>query len=384
MNTKRSSLILMLAVATILVGSVCYAADFTRTLGSRKASQIAPADLLRSAVFEGNLQDIHRLLAQGADANARDDDGYTLLIWAQLGNRPEAVKLLLDRGAEINAPDGGGYTALHQAAMAGRDAIMEVLLERGASVDSRSRNGWTPLMDAAAYGQVVAVECLLAKGADPNAMTKDGQTAFSLADRKGYQHVKVLLVANGADPELQVKMLKGALARISSGYRGPERVRLAGYLRNPDVLESFCTDCQAVGSDVPLKAVSVQAAALNDRLATLCEQQSRAEVRKALVAGRNPGNSAGVGKAATGPRTETSVTNAELTLREAVETWDRIQAQYPNADKRIRELQQKGALADRISKMEPLLNKAMGAWQSLQREHPDLAAHLLNLAGISR
>ena len=384
MNTRRSSIILTLAIATILGGSVCFAADFMGMPGLRKASAIAPAHLLRSAVFEGNLQEIHRLLAQGVNVNSRDDDGYTPLIWAQLGNQPEAVKLLLDRGADVNAQDGAGYTALHQAAMAGRDSIMEVLLERGAFVDTRNRNGWTPLMDAAAYGKVIAVEYLLAKGADPNAMTKDGQTAFSLADRRGYQHVKVLLVANGADPELQVKMLKGALARISSGYGGPERVRLAGYLRNPEILESFCTDCQAIGSDVPLKAISTQAAALNSRLAKLCQQRSNADVINALAAGQNSGKTSVRGIAAPGLRTEMSVTNAELTLREAVETWERILGQHPDADKRLRQLQQKGALTDKISKMEPLLNKAIGAWQSLQREHPELAAHLLNLAGISR
>ena len=375
MNTKRSSMTLTLAIATILVASAGHAADFTGIQSMFKAPRVTPTDLLRTAIVEGNLLEIRRLLAQGTNINASDDDGYTPLIWAQLGNRPEVVRLLLDRGAEINAQDREGYTALHQAAMSGRDAILEILLERGASVGTRNRNGWTPLMDAASYGRVVAVEYLLARGADPNAMTTDGQTAYSLAERRGHQHVKMLLVANGADPELQVKMLKRALARISSGSGGPERVRLAGNLRNPDVIDSFCTDCKTVGSDVPLKAISAQAASLNAKLATVCQQQVRADGRKAIAA---------AGKATPAFRTDISVANAELALQEAVDTWERIQSKYPDANKRIRELQKKGALVDKLSRVEPLLNKAMGAWQSLQREHPELAAHLLNLAGISR
>jgi ankyrin repeat protein len=47
-----------------------------------------------NAAIEGNLEDIKRLLEQGADTNARDNDGMTALMYAEDLGYTEIVDLL--------------------------------------------------------------------------------------------------------------------------------------------------------------------------------------------------------------------------------------------------------------------------------------------------
>jgi hypothetical protein len=368
MKTKHTcSAAIILGLIIALMWSFACADEPTRILSSWKPTQSTPGDLLRSAAFDGNLNEIRRLLANGVNVNCKDEEGWTPLFWAQLGNQPEAVQLVLERGANVDAKDKAGYTALHQAAVAGRDQVMEVLLRYGASVDTVSRKGFTPLMDASAYGRAMVVELLLAGGADPNAMTRDGKSALSVAERNSQRHVAMLLVANGADPNIQRKRLTAALAAINSKNRGPSRVRLAGQLRNPDVLETVVEGPRSSDPGSGLKFVAVQTAPANaGALDPRAFQSVRVRGDKSVQPGRS-GQATG-----------------EYAIREAVDTWEQLQAKYPDLNQRIRQLSERGISVEKLSAKDPLLKKALGIWQSLQSEHPDLVAQMLSLAGMGR
>jgi ankyrin repeat protein len=63
----------------------------------------------------------------------------------------EAVRLLLDLGANPNAVDDNGETAMHGAAYQSRPKVVHLLAERGADIrawDHKNRWAWTPLMIA--------------------------------------------------------------------------------------------------------------------------------------------------------------------------------------------------------------------------------------------
>ena len=88
------------------------------------------------------------LLDKGADVNAKNDYGYTALIWASSNRQTEIVAMLLEKGADVNATDDYGDTALMKVINCNEEddrpwyqveydiiEIMEMLLEKGADVN---------------------------------------------------------------------------------------------------------------------------------------------------------------------------------------------------------------------------------------------------------
>src|SRR5579864_1061515 len=57
----------------------------------------------------------------------------------------EAIQLSLKAGADINAVDGRGQTVLHGAALKGYDRVVQFLADHGAKLDAKERRGFTPL-----------------------------------------------------------------------------------------------------------------------------------------------------------------------------------------------------------------------------------------------
>ena len=49
-------------------------------------------------------------LRSGADVNAKDEDGWTALMYAAHNPNPEVVSVLLEAGADVDAKDKNGLT----------------------------------------------------------------------------------------------------------------------------------------------------------------------------------------------------------------------------------------------------------------------------------
>jgi ankyrin repeat protein len=70
---------------------------------------------LVDAVRRGDVQEVARLLAAGADPNVKDLDGHTPLHIAAEQCRADLAELLLRHGADPNAKNVRGKTPLHRA-----------------------------------------------------------------------------------------------------------------------------------------------------------------------------------------------------------------------------------------------------------------------------
>ena len=89
-----------------------------------------------------------------------------------------AVRMLLDLGADINAVDDNGETVLHGAAYQSWSKLVPLLAERGAKSevwDRKNKWGWTPLMIAQGHRPgnfrpspetIVAIERVLRRDAE--------------------------------------------------------------------------------------------------------------------------------------------------------------------------------------------------------------------------
>jgi ankyrin repeat protein len=148
-----------------------------------------------------DLADVVILLAEkGADMNGPGNEfsQITPLVYMVMHERLEAVRTLLRRGADVNETVGGKGTALMMATTPKCTEIMRLLIHRGAMINARDELGWTPLMGAAASGTPVAVRMLLDNGAWIDAKERDGGTALMHAACNGQVATLRLLLRRGA------------------------------------------------------------------------------------------------------------------------------------------------------------------------------------------
>ena len=84
-----------------------------------------------------------------ADKDAKDNDGWTALIFASIGGHESCVRALLYAGADKDAKTTtNGSTALIWASENGHESCVQALLDAGADRDAKDNKGRTALMRA--------------------------------------------------------------------------------------------------------------------------------------------------------------------------------------------------------------------------------------------
>jgi ankyrin repeat protein len=132
------------------------------------------------------------------DANAKTPGGTTVLMMAAAD--PEKVRRLIARGADVNARSESGVDALTIAcSYRGTVASVQALLDAGAQLKppEGKRVRSSPLVFASMTGDMEIVKLLLAHGANP-AAAASGNTPVSAAVTFGYPDVVEVLLAAGA------------------------------------------------------------------------------------------------------------------------------------------------------------------------------------------
>jgi hypothetical protein len=132
-------------------------------------------DMLRDAADRGDVAEIERLIAAGADPNAFEGtSGLTPLQQAASNGHVAAIAVLLKAGARVDGADNGGVTPLMFAARRARSAAIAALVAAGADVHRTTNYGNTALHYASWYGQVDAARVLLEAGAKTDVRNQDG------------------------------------------------------------------------------------------------------------------------------------------------------------------------------------------------------------------
>ena len=189
------------------------------------AAEIARYDGLHRAAHEGDAEAIARLIAAGADPDARDGAGRTPAHVAAFASQDDALRALADAGADMNALEGQAYdvvtiaavaddrallrlalalgnradlitspydgTALIAAAHLGHADVVRQLIAAGAPLDHVNNLGWTALMEAVVLGDggpahQACARALVAAGADVSIPDREGLTPLAHAERRGY------------------------------------------------------------------------------------------------------------------------------------------------------------------------------------------------------
>lgn len=142
---------------------------------------------IHRAAYEGDVEEVRRLLMAGENVNAiatdaRDTLGMTPLHFAAWHGHRAVAEVLLASGADMEARTCWGVTPLAVAAGEGNSPeVVQLLLSRGAEVNVRDSSGRTPLWIAAIRGNLAVVKILAGGGADINASDEDGLTPLRVA-----------------------------------------------------------------------------------------------------------------------------------------------------------------------------------------------------------
>jgi len=201
----------------------------------------SPAELanyagLHAAAAEGDVAEIKRLAAAGANLEATDSDRRTPLHVAVFMHRHEAARALLQLGANPNAFDAQKYdivtiaavdndvemlklalaggckadnitspyngTALIAAAHLGHAEVVRTLIAAKAPLDHVNNLGWTALIESIVLGNggeqhTQTLDALVKAGANVNIADRNGATPLALARGRGYAEMANILQAAG-------------------------------------------------------------------------------------------------------------------------------------------------------------------------------------------
>jgi ankyrin repeat protein len=195
-------------------------------------SDIASYKGLHRAAHDGNVEDINKMIAAGADLNSRDRADRTPAHVAAFASHDDVLTALALGGADMNALENRLYdvvtiaavandpelvslamklgnrsdlitsiydgTALIAAAHLGHHEVVAILIKGGAPLDHVNNLGWTALMEAVVLGDggadhVQTVRLLADAGADKSIPDRDGVTPIQHAISRGYVDIAALL-----------------------------------------------------------------------------------------------------------------------------------------------------------------------------------------------
>lgn len=162
-----------------------------------------PTALMQAAVAnDPHPEEVLSLLRQGAKVNEKDNLGRTALVWAVKPPKlvvvdwskanEKVIKYLLAFGANPNAKDESGETVLIDSIGYGDATVVKALPEHGADVNAVPDGGDSALMDSVPHPKVFRL--LLAHGAHINFRGPDGVTTLDRAVAFGDPEVVRILL----------------------------------------------------------------------------------------------------------------------------------------------------------------------------------------------
>ncbi|MBR5705466.1 MAG: ankyrin repeat domain-containing protein [Deltaproteobacteria bacterium] len=261
-----------------------------------------PAEDFLKVCAKGTVQEVRQALAEGADVNARNDDGYTALMVAVYRNAdPEVASALIAAGAVINARDAEGITPLIAAAMRNPNPeVIAALLAAEAQKNAVDGNGWSALMWAASSNpNPEVVSALLASGADAALRNNAGHDALwcaqhaqrtdAAADEKIVRMLQEYQrdpdgFKNGALPASKAPVTAGSPQKAVEPSAGdePQKPETGGSGSLPE------RSAASPGTEAPKAAPETRVLSENASFVALCRTATPAGIRKALENGANP------------------------------------------------------------------------------------------------
>ena len=168
-------------------------------------SDNAQTDLM-AAAFNGDAEEVIRLLELPSDIDAQDLHGITALMYAAMKGYTEVARQLIEHKAHLELQSSQRYTALMYAVRRGYTETVQILLKAGADPDVHGDYDTfeTPLTLAARGGFFPIVRALVAAGANTGLHGGYAQlTAECIARHEGRHEISEFLLYNEKHPPIK-------------------------------------------------------------------------------------------------------------------------------------------------------------------------------------
>lgn len=209
----------------------------------------AVAELI-AAIAEGDEERLRRMVAAGADLQAIDEDGVSVLEHAIRNGSPSVMMSLFSAEPLTDAPEDEERSPEQELAEAIRSGDLKTarrLLEEGASPNQKLPFGMTAVHLAALMQETPILRLLLQEGGDPNIRNETGNTPLFMAETG--DDVRALVEA-GADANARNELgsTPPLFRRLGRCHSGPGRGRSQGQCsrrvrRNAPALRCECRLC---------------------------------------------------------------------------------------------------------------------------------------------
>jgi ankyrin repeat protein len=220
-----------------------------------EATNLNGDTVLMIAAENNDVTTMRLLLRRGANIRAKNHNGDTALLEAVRGGNPEALAVLLEKTPNISDRNG----ALLEATSSGPVlmqypspqpdvrkegvlpapqestwvATVRILLNSGAEIETRDSDGATPLMLAASVGQTEIFKFLLERGANMDVRDKRGMTILiaaacgcAQATMNTTDDIVKIILERGADVNARDNDGTTALMNAAGGFEGPQMLQL--------------------------------------------------------------------------------------------------------------------------------------------------------------
>ena len=220
----RSGMPVGLVLAVVAVGllTACTSPGSDSTSSSPARLDAA----LRAAAWEDDVDAARRLVARGADVNAKDETQQSAYLVATSEGHLDLLELALASGADVDDKDSWDGTGLIRAAERGHHLVVGRLLRAGIDKDHVNRIGYQAIHEAVWFGadeadELSTVQVLVAGGVQLDRPSgQEGLTPLEMARQRGYRRLGRVLEAAAAHqsfPDPDAALLASARSGDADG-----------------------------------------------------------------------------------------------------------------------------------------------------------------------